>query len=484
MKRRELLKQLGFGLTAGLALPSVMFSCTKDDPGPEVPFDGTVAIIGAGAAGLYTADILRSKGINVVIFEASNQLGGRIRSLTNQPPQKLDSDGKPIESNADFPVETGAEFIYGTDSVWNEIVKNLNVPELVLNTNSDVYVLGDEVKSATDWGTDADFAAVKNFVDGLPTYNGGAVSIEQAAGVSPRAANLLNAWAANSFGSTSSRVGAKGMAESLAAITHNNQRVIISTNPMQDVLVSRFSDVKDKVILNTPITSINYSGNRVVLTDKSGTQTEFEKVVVTVPLAVLKAGGISFSPSLPGTNTGAFSQIGMDACVRVVLDFKKNFWGDSTGLILGGDLMPQYFNSGVGRSKFFRTLTGTVTGPKAEAISLLGEENAIPLLLAELDAIYNNQATEFVRRDLKDNKIVSFFFDWTKDEYVKGGFSYPLVNGSLQSRADLGAPIAGKVFFAGEATDVSGNAGTINGALLSAERASAELIESILNPGS
>lgn len=479
MKRRELLKQLGFGLTAGLALPSVMFSCAKDDPGPEVPFDGTVAIIGAGAAGLYTADILRSKGINVVIFEASNQLGGRIRSLRNQ----RDSDGNPIESIADFPVETGAEFIYGTDSVWNEIVKNLNVPELVLNTNSDVYILGDEVKSATDWGADTDFADVKNFVDGLPTYTGGAVSIEQAAGVSPRAANLLNAWAANSFGSTSSRVGAQGIAESLAAITHNNQRVIISTNPMQDVLVSRFSDVKDKVRLNTPITSINYSGGRVVLTDKSGTQTEFEKVVVTVPLAVLKAGGISFSPALPGTNTGAFSKIGMDACVRVVLDFKKNFWGDSTGLISGGDLVPQYFNSGVGRSQFFRTLTATITGPKAEAISLLGA-NAIPSLLAELDVLYNNQATEFVRRDLNTNQIISFIFDWTKDEYVKGGFSYPLVNGSLQSRVDLGAPIAGKVFFAGEATDISGNAGTINGALLSAERASAELIESILNPAS
>jgi uncharacterized protein with NAD-binding domain and iron-sulfur cluster len=59
-------------------------SCKKDDPGPEVPFEGTVAIIGGGAAGLYAADILGSKGINVIIFEAGNQLGGRVRSLRNQ----------------------------------------------------------------------------------------------------------------------------------------------------------------------------------------------------------------------------------------------------------------------------------------------------------------------------------------------------------------------------------------------------------------
>lgn len=61
------------------------FCClVEDDPGPEVPYGDPVVIIGAGAAGLYAADILHAKGINVIILEAGNQLGGRVRSLRNQ----------------------------------------------------------------------------------------------------------------------------------------------------------------------------------------------------------------------------------------------------------------------------------------------------------------------------------------------------------------------------------------------------------------
>ncbi|MBK7650572.1 MAG: NAD(P)-binding protein [Flammeovirgaceae bacterium] len=57
-------------------MPGVLLSCKKDDPGPEVPYGDPVVIIGAGAAGLYAADILHAKGINVIILEAGNQLGG------------------------------------------------------------------------------------------------------------------------------------------------------------------------------------------------------------------------------------------------------------------------------------------------------------------------------------------------------------------------------------------------------------------------
>ncbi|MFN6087393.1 MAG: NAD(P)-binding protein, partial [Cyclobacteriaceae bacterium] len=77
MERRKALKQLGLGLSGGILLPSYLMSCSKDDRGPEVPYDGNVIVIGAGAAGLYAADILRVKGIKVTILEASSQPGGR-----------------------------------------------------------------------------------------------------------------------------------------------------------------------------------------------------------------------------------------------------------------------------------------------------------------------------------------------------------------------------------------------------------------------
>ena len=82
MKRRIALKQIGLGVSAGLVLPSWLTACKEEeDPKPKIEYDGVVAIVGAGAAGLYVADILQSSGVEVIILEASNRVGGRIRTL-------------------------------------------------------------------------------------------------------------------------------------------------------------------------------------------------------------------------------------------------------------------------------------------------------------------------------------------------------------------------------------------------------------------
>ena len=62
-------------------LPSWLSSCKDFEPTPEIQYAGIVAIIGAGAAGLYAADILNAKGITVKVFEASDRVGGRIKNL-------------------------------------------------------------------------------------------------------------------------------------------------------------------------------------------------------------------------------------------------------------------------------------------------------------------------------------------------------------------------------------------------------------------
>ncbi len=110
----------------------------------------------------------------------------------------------------------------------------------------------------------------------------------------------------------------------------------------------------------------------------------------------------------------------------------------------------------------------------------------IDTILAELDAIYNGQATQSIRKvingDGTEGPRVWFLADWGKDEFFKGGFSYPKPGASNEDRLNLSAPLNNKVFFAGEATDLKGDAGTINGALNSAERAVEELVTSINNP--
>jgi monoamine oxidase len=476
VKRRKALKKIGVGISAGLLMPGFIASCKKEDPGPEVQYDGTVIIIGAGAAGLYAADILNSKGVKVQILEASNQLGGRVRSLRNQK-EIL------VQTAADFPVELGAELVYGTNSAFGKIIKNYNLSQIELNAQgTDQFILDSVVKSQDAWQNDPDLNSVLNFVSGLPTYSGGDVSMKQAAEVSARADALLNSMAGNYYGSSSDRVGAKGVSEALGLIEHDNKAFIVKANPLQDIIISRFSQIINKVQLNTVVKSINYAGQKIIITDKEGIQFEADKVIVTTSLAVLKTGGVVFSPGLPSAKVASMSKLGMDHCVRVVIDFKKNFWGDASGIIWGGTEGPMYLNIGVARSEFYRTLSVTVYGPKAQALSFQGAD-MIDTILAELDAIYDNQASLFIRKvintDGTEGDRVWFLADWGKDEFFKGGISYPMPGASIVDRENLAAPVSNKIFFAGEATDVKGDAGTINGALNSAERVAEELVTSI-----
>ncbi|MEQ8424196.1 MAG: FAD-dependent oxidoreductase, partial [Cyclobacteriaceae bacterium] len=305
---------------------------------------------------------------------------------------------------------------------------------------------------------------------------------QAAAGLASRVKSIVNSQVGNFYGSNNESVGIGGVAEALNLIEHDSKKLVLKTNPMQDFLIFRFDQVRDLVQLNTKVTSINSSGEKVLLKValEGGGEEEIEanKVIVTVPLSILKKNLISFSPGLPGAMTSAMGKLGMDHSIRVVIDFKKNFWGESAAFLWGGESFPNCFSCGIGRSEFNQTLSITINGPKAVELSAQGPD-MINTILAELDEIYSGQATLFVRRDFNTNEVLSIIQDWGKDEFIQGGYSYPMASATVADRESLGQPIGSKLFFAGEATDITGNAGTINGALASAERVAEEVIKSI-----
>lgn len=476
VKRRQAIRHLGVGFSSALVGASWLSSCKKDDPGPEVQYDGNVIVIGAGPAGLYAADILMTKGLNVTVLEASKQVGGRVASLRNQ----LEL---PYQSIADFPVELGAEYWQGSDSLLGKIIENLRLDTVNLGVDTRRYILGTEVKSAADWAGNGDFEAVKAFVDGLKTYSGPTTSIKDAAGgLSENASALLNSWAANFYGSSSDRVGVKGISEQLKLVTHDTDYYTLKNQTLQSLVISRFVNVYDHVTFESPVKSINYSSDPITLTMEDGTEMTANKVIITVPITILK-NGITFTPALPSEKTAALNKIGMDPSMRVVLDFKKNFWGTDSSFLWGGKIGPQYFNAGMSRSESPQTMTVTINGPRAQELSDLNDnEKLVDAVLEELDTMYDGQASQFIRTGLPpddDGKRIYFIKDWTKEKYIGGGISYPLVNTTLDDRTALISPVGDKLFIAGEATDISGEAGTINGALASAERVAEDVVQSI-----
>lgn len=198
MKRREVLKSLGYGITAGLAIPAWLSSCSEDEKGPEIKYDGVVGIVGAGAAGLAVADYLISKGVKVKIFEASSKIGGRVDSLRQSSPLFN-------ILAADFPVELGADRIFGTDSEFGKIVQQERIPRTFFHdaptSSVDYYIINDEYVTQADAEARADFQQLKAFRDsGLAAYTGGG-SVQDAAGASAEMQGILNSWLGNAYGS-------------------------------------------------------------------------------------------------------------------------------------------------------------------------------------------------------------------------------------------------------------------------------------------
>lgn len=487
MKRRKAIRQLGLGLSAGLVLPAWLSSCDDDEPAPKIVYDGVVAIIGAGAAGLYAADILKAQGYNVRIYEASDRPGGRVRTLksTDKPSASLIFNSQ-SELSSDFPNELGATQIIGSDSTWGKIIQELKLATVDLTTStSDNYFLDGALASTSTAEADADFIAAKNFLDNLGSYSGGNVSVQQAissAGISSRVWGILNSWIGNKYGTSNDRLSVQALAEGLKLITRNDTLQTLADNPMQDALLSRFSDVIPDVLYNRKVANINYAGDKITVSGVSSVtgetfSEEVDRVIVTVPLSVLKAGTISFTPDLPSLKVTALSRMDMDPMLRVLLDFKANFWGETSGFLYGGTEAPEYFNGGAGRSEVNRTMSVTIGGAKAASLSLLGK-GAIPVLLAELDTIFGGKATMNIRKDTNDNAI-AIIQDWSLEPFVKGGVAYVKPGGTNQDRINLATPVNNRLFFAGEATDVNGEFGTISGALLSGERAAQEVVDSI-----
>ena len=99
--------------------------------------------------------------------------------------------------------------------------------------------------------------------------------------------------------------------------------------------------------------------------------------------------------------------------------------------------------------------------PKADALSA----NVVEAALASLNSIFG-------RVPEPDEVLVQ---DWKRDRWARGAYSYVRVNGE-GARHLLAQTLDETLYFAGEATNLEGESGTVGGALQSGQRAARELL--------
>ena len=100
------------------------------------------------------------------------------------------------------------------------------------------------------------------------------------------------------------------------------------------------------VSLQNVVTAINYGGDGVSVISTNGTS-HFDAVIVTVPLGVLKAGSIQFTPALPASHQNAIAKLGFGTLDKIYLQFDDVFWNRDTHSLATPftGLPPGHFNA-------------------------------------------------------------------------------------------------------------------------------------------
>jgi monoamine oxidase len=418
-----------------------------------------VVVLGAGAAGLACAWRLREQGCAVTVVEARDRIGGRVWT---------------VDDFAPVPIELGAELIHGDQaSSWElveafglETLPDLELPNRGLYDGRLLPLLEWERRAGVSFDPVADVeqacawwiaggrpdASVAVALDAWLAATGSSISEAERA--------LLAAVVAVDNGADLDALGVAGFLEATFPDDGEGDTPLLEG---YRALLAPLADGLD-IRLTTPVHAVRWSPGGVRVETPEG-MLEAARVVVTLPLGVLKAGAVEFHPPLPNAKQAAIAGLGAGRVDKLLLRFDSAFWPAPMGWF-GTTLDAQLWRRpGWGRPDEPLVWRVLMAGTAAERMAALGDD-AVAEAVRQLEVIFE--------RPLADTVVDARYVRWGDDPYARMGYSY-VPPGGTGLRAALAAPVDGGLFFAGEATHVERPA-TVHGALESGYRAADEVM--------
>ncbi|MCJ2143522.1 flavin monoamine oxidase family protein [Methylobacterium sp. E-066] len=404
--------------------------------------DGTVVVVGAGAAGLAAAATLRAAGRSFTLIEARDRIGGR--AFTDRA------------LGPDCRFDAGAEYIHWAErNPWAPIARAAGVR--FAQEGGWARTLTIDGRPATE-AENANRRAGFSGLDALLAPKGGDLSLAEAARSGGPNAELAAAGL--------SRLSLGEDPERVSAVDYDRlwSGTDLWVDGYGDLVARRFADLP--VRLSCPVRAIDWSQKTVRVETEGGTLAA-AAVIVTVPVGVLKSGAIRFTPrllnpaeaALDGLHMGAYTKIGLRLDPAKV---DPAALGDAVSVITGGPTV--YFEMG----PFGRPLAvANLGGDLARDLCRAGEPAAVALATERLGAILGSKAKGAVQ--------AGRLAGWWTDPHACGSYSI-VAPGHAEARDRLREPVGERVFFAGEAL-AGGGAMTVGGATLDGERAARDVLK-------
>ena len=217
-------------------------------------------------------------------------------------------------------------------------------------------------------------------------------------------------------------------------------------------------EVAHKIKFNAPVTTINYSDNKVIIKTKDGNTHIADKVLVTVSIGVLKSGSIKFIPDLSDERKEAINRVDFLPGFKLLMKFSQKFYPDAINCkVENGEKV--YYDVAFKKEAKNHIFGLLVTGNAAENYYELGtEEKIVSSALKELDQIFDGKASEFYSSEY-------IYENWGQHEFTLGTWTNAALNKKFSLKT-LNQSLQRKVYFAGEIYDVHQQLG-VPGAILS-----------------
>jgi hypothetical protein len=446
MERRKFVLDILKSIPLVLLAPNLFASYSKEDDITN-PNGKTVLVIGAGISGLAAAKKLKDKGFTVIVLEAQEKIGGRLRT----------------DRSMGIAFDEGASWIHGPNG--NPITK------LASQAGAITYLTDDDNLAVFD-NNGTGYSVT--FLDSQYTQFENALKAVRSAGTKrqsfqtifnslyPTQANnrlwkyMLSAYLEFDTGGDISKLSSKYFFDDEAF----SGKDVIVTNGYDKVanLLGQGFDIR----LNSRVTEINYNATKS-LVKVNENSIEADYVIVSVPLGVLKNNSISFQPSLPASKLSAIQNIQMGNVNKFLFIWNTPFWNTNIQYIGYTPETKGKFNYLMNMKKFLPTINGLMTfayGDYATVTETMTDTQIISEVMAQLKTIYGNSIP---------NPTNMLRTKWGQNINTFGAYSFA-TNGTTSADFDtMATEINNKLFFAGEHTERDYR-GTVHGAYLSGIR--------------